>query len=176
MNDQHLSVDDMPLFTALRMTAFGEAVIDIANDPACDQWSFSQKIRHALEQETTARTERRVLKLLKASRTPNPAACVEDIHYLDGRNLNRDLIERLAACRWIDRASSRTRCSVWARKTNPPAACIASTASASVRLRRSWRRTGSSSMCWCSETGISSSSKPARHWTTWPSGQTTSSA
>ncbi|WP_241563753.1 ATP-binding protein [Mycolicibacterium brumae] len=103
MTDQHLSIDDMALFTKLRMTAFGEAVIEIANDPACDQWSFSQKIRHALEQETTARTERRVLKLLKASRTPNPAACVEDIHYLDGRNLNRDLIERLAACRWIDR-------------------------------------------------------------------------
>jgi DNA replication protein DnaC len=106
MNDQHLSVDDMPLFTKLRMTAFGEAVIEIANDPACDQWTFSQKIRHALDQETTARTERRVLKLLKASRTPNPAACVEDIHYLDGRNLNRDLIERLAACRWIDRTNN----------------------------------------------------------------------
>ena len=93
MNDQHLSIDDMPLFTKLRMTAFGESVIKIANDPACDHWTFSQKIRHALDQETTARSERRVLKLLKASRTPNPAACVEDIHYLDGRNLTRDLIE-----------------------------------------------------------------------------------
>ena len=59
MNDQHLSIDDMPLFTTLRMTAFGESVIEIANDPACDQWTFSQKIRHALDQETTARTERR---------------------------------------------------------------------------------------------------------------------
>jgi len=49
MNDQHLSVDDMPLFTALRMTAFGESVIEIANDPACDHWTFSQKIRHALD-------------------------------------------------------------------------------------------------------------------------------
>lgn len=102
MRDLHLTTDDMPLFTTLRMTAFGEAVIDIANDPAFDQWTFSQKIRHALEHETAARTERRVLKLLKASRSPNPAACVEDIHYLDGRNLTRDLVERLAACRWID--------------------------------------------------------------------------
>jgi len=101
MQDLHLTTDDMPLFTRLRMTAFGEAVIDIANDPTYDQWTFSQKIRHALEQETAARTERRVLKLLKASRTPNPAACVEDIRYLDGRNLNRELVARLAACRWI---------------------------------------------------------------------------
>ena len=102
MPEEHLTADDMPLFTRLRMTAFGEAVIDIANDPAYDQWTFSAKIRHALEHETAARTERRVLKLLKASGTPNPAACVEDIRYLQGRSLNRDVIARLAACRWID--------------------------------------------------------------------------
>lgn len=102
MFDQHLTPDDMPLFTKLRMTAFGEAIISIANDPAYDEWSFSQKIRHALGQETQARDERRVLKLLKTSRTPNLAACVEDIHYLDGRSLNREVVTRLAACRWID--------------------------------------------------------------------------
>ncbi|MEI2621464.1 MAG: ATP-binding protein [Candidatus Nanopelagicales bacterium] len=106
MLDQHLTDDDMPLFTRLRMTAFGEAVIDIANDPTCDQWTFSQKIRHALERETAARGERRLLKLLKASRTPNPAACVEDIHYLHGRSINRDVVARLAACHWIDRATN----------------------------------------------------------------------
>lgn len=41
MQDLHLTTDDMPLFTRLRMTAFGEAVIDIANDPTYDQWTFS---------------------------------------------------------------------------------------------------------------------------------------
>ena len=102
MRDQHLTIDDMALFTRLRMTAFGEAVIDIANDPAFDEWTFSQKIRHALEQETAARGERRMMKLLKASRNPNPAACVEDIHYLPDRSLNRDVVARLAACHWID--------------------------------------------------------------------------
>ena len=106
MRDQHLTVDDMPLFTRLRMTAFGEAVIDIANDPTFDEWTFSQKVRHALERETAARGERRMLKLLKASRTPNPAACVEDIHYLAGRSINRDVVARLAACHWIDRATN----------------------------------------------------------------------
>ncbi len=106
MRDVHLTIDDMPLFTKLRMTAFGQAVIDIANDPAFDEWSFSQKIRHALEQEAQARGERRLLKLLAASRTPNPAACIEDIHYLDGRSLNREGVTRLAACRWVDHATN----------------------------------------------------------------------
>lgn len=106
MPDQHLTGDDMPLFTRLRMTAFGEAVIDIAHDPKCDEWTSSQKIRHALERETAARSERRLLKLLKASRTPNPAACVEDTHYLHGRSINRDVVARLAACHGIDRAAN----------------------------------------------------------------------
>lgn len=106
MFDQHLTPDDMPLFTKLRMTAFGETVISIANDPACDEWSFSQKIRHALGQETQARDERRLLKLLKTSRTPNLAACVEDVHYLDGRSLNREVVTRLAACRWVDHCTN----------------------------------------------------------------------
>lgn len=106
MLEQHLTDDDMPLFTKLRMTAFGEAVVDIANDSAFDEWTFSQKVRHALEQEIAARGERRMLKLLKASRTPNLAACVEDIHYLEGRTLNREVVARLAACRWVDHTTN----------------------------------------------------------------------
>ncbi len=47
-------------------------------------------------------TRHLIESFLKASRTPNPAACVEDIRYLEGRNLSRDVVERLAACRWID--------------------------------------------------------------------------
>lgn len=106
MLDDHLTEDDMGLFTGLRMTAFGQAVIDIANDPACDAWTFSKKIRHALELETTARSQRRILKLLKESKTPNLAACVEEIHYLPDRTLNRNVIERLASCRWIENATN----------------------------------------------------------------------
>lgn len=106
VHDHHLTADDMPLFTTLRMTAFGQAVIDIANDPAYDEWTFSRKIRHALEHESAARGERRVMKLLKASRTPNPAACVEDIHYLPDRTLNREVVARLASCHWIDHTTN----------------------------------------------------------------------
>ncbi|MDO5745849.1 MAG: ATP-binding protein [Micrococcaceae bacterium] len=106
MLDNHLTEDDMGLFTRLRMTAFGQAVIDIANDPACDTWTFSKKVRHALELETTARSQRRILKLLKESKTPNLAACVEEIHYLPDRTLNRNVIERLASCRWIENATN----------------------------------------------------------------------
>lgn len=102
MSTPHLNHDDLAMFTTLRMTAFGESVIDIANDPACDNWTFSQKIYVALDKETAARQERRTLKLLKASKSPNPGACIEDIHYLPDRNLTRELVSRLGSCQWID--------------------------------------------------------------------------
>ncbi len=104
--DHQLTEDDMGLFTRLRMTAFGQSVIDIANDPAYDTWTFSQKIRHAMEQEAMARSQRRTMKLLKESRTPNLAACVEEIHYLPDRTLNREVIARLASCRWIENTTN----------------------------------------------------------------------
>ena len=79
MSDNHLTTDDMAVFTQLRMTAFGQTIIDIANDSAYDEWTFLHKIHHALDIELAARAERRVFKLLKDSHTPNPAACVEDL-------------------------------------------------------------------------------------------------
>ena len=90
----------LPIFTQLRMTAFGRTVIDIAADQAFDQWSFSDKILYALDKEVAARHERRVNKLLKASRSPNPDACIEDIVYTPGRNINKEQITRLAQCQW----------------------------------------------------------------------------
>lgn len=104
--DRHLTQDDMPLFTQLRMTAFGHTVIELANDPAYDEWTFSQKILYAVEQEQTARQQRRTQKLLKASRTPNPQACIEELRYLPDRSLNREVIGRLASGQWIDQAQN----------------------------------------------------------------------
>lgn len=100
--DRHLTQDDMPLFTQLRMTAFGHAAIEVANDPAYNEWTFSQKIFHAIDHENAARDQRRTQKLLKASGSPNPQACVEELRYLPDRSLNREVIGRLASCQWID--------------------------------------------------------------------------
>ncbi|NHX54944.1 ATP-binding protein, partial [Corynebacterium striatum] len=35
-------------------------MIDIANDPAFDTWTFSQKVLYALDKEVAARRERRI--------------------------------------------------------------------------------------------------------------------
>ena len=87
-------------FTAMRMTAFGKSVIDIANDPAFDTWTFSQKVLYALDKEVAARRERRINKLLKASRSQNPDACLEDVVYAPDRNINPEQVSRLAHGQW----------------------------------------------------------------------------
>ena len=87
-------------FTAMRMTAFGKSVIDIANDLTFDTWSFSQKVLYALDKEVAARRERRINKLLKASRSPNPDACLEDVVYAPDRNINPEQVSRLAHGQW----------------------------------------------------------------------------
>lgn len=91
MSDSSIHLDDtwLETFTRLRMTAFGQTVIDIANDVAYDEWTFSQKIAFALDKEVAARSERRFAKLLKASQSPNPDACVEELDYRPDRNLAR---------------------------------------------------------------------------------------
>ena len=87
-------------FTAMRMTAFGKSVIDIANDQTFDTWTFSQKVLSALDKEDAARRERRINKLLKASRSPNPDACLEDVVYAPDRNINPEQVSRLAHGQW----------------------------------------------------------------------------
>lgn len=106
--DPNIHLDDtwLDTFTKLRMTAFGQTVIDIANNSDYDEWTFSQKIAFALDKEVTARQERRIEKLLKASRSPHPDACVEDIDYRPDRNLSRELTTRLAHCQWVAKASN----------------------------------------------------------------------
>lgn len=91
MIDPQTHLDDtwLDTFTSLRMTAFGQTVIDIANNAEYDEWTFSQKIAFALDKEVAARSERRFAKLLKASQSPNPDACVEKLDYRPDRNLAR---------------------------------------------------------------------------------------
>ena len=74
----------LPIFTDLRMTAFGQSVIDIAADPAFDDWSFSDKVLYALDKEVAAKRERRVNKLLKSIPIAK-SRCLYRRHHLHAR-------------------------------------------------------------------------------------------
>lgn len=72
--DRFLDESVLADFTALRMTAFGKTVIDIANDPAFDTWTFSQKVLYALDKEVAARRDaRRYLVPVGRYRVPTGA-------------------------------------------------------------------------------------------------------
>ncbi|WP_225213644.1 hypothetical protein [Corynebacterium gallinarum] len=74
MSDSSIHLDDtwLDTFTSLRMTAFGQTVIDIANDAAYDEWTFSQKIAFALDKEVAARSERRQSKTTQSIPVAKP--------------------------------------------------------------------------------------------------------
>lgn len=96
----------MDTFSKLRMTAFDQTVIDMANDAAFDDRTFSDKNIFAIEKEFAARAERRCTKLLKASMTPLPDPCAAEIPHTPERNLKRELTSRLAHCQWIEHATN----------------------------------------------------------------------
>lgn len=95
------------------MTAFGRAVIEIANNPAYDTWTFPSKIRLALHVQVTDKQEHKTLQLSKASQLPHPDVCVEEIRYLPDRNLNHELFSRLASCQWTRQARARISKTCW---------------------------------------------------------------
>ncbi|MGY6463995.1 ATP-binding protein [Corynebacterium sp. UMB8791] len=55
---------------------------------------------YALDKEVAARRERRINKLLKASRSPNLDACLENVVCTPARNINPEQISRLAHGQW----------------------------------------------------------------------------
>ncbi|WP_306594079.1 ATP-binding protein, partial [Corynebacterium striatum] len=58
------------------------------------------KVLYALDKEVAARRERRINKLLKASRSPNLDACLENVVCTPASNINPEQISRLAHGQW----------------------------------------------------------------------------
>lgn len=96
-----LTEEHFKLFTKYRITAMGEKLKEIIADPAYDKKTFEEKVETMLDAEIEARYNRKVEILCRKAGFKQTEACVEDITYLEGRNLNKDRIKRFALCEWI---------------------------------------------------------------------------
>lgn len=96
-----LTEDDLNLFTRFKIRAMGDKLRQIIDDESHDRMTFEEKIKLMLDAEVTARSDRKVERLLRQARFKYKDACVEDIHYPPERKLSRDRVERLATCQWI---------------------------------------------------------------------------
>jgi len=94
--------DAIKLLYRFRIRAFADKALEIADDPAYDHLSFTEKIELCTEAESHVRAERKIARLNKQAKFTLPHACIENIEYLPKRSLRRDGIARLAAGRFID--------------------------------------------------------------------------
>jgi len=97
-----LAEDDFKKFTEFKITAMGNKLREMIDDPTYDDMTFEEKIKELLDTEVAARETRRIVKLNKEARFKVPSACIEDIIYLPERKLNKDRIVRYADCKWVD--------------------------------------------------------------------------
>lgn len=87
---------------SFRIRAFADKAKDIAQDPSLDRLSFNEKIGLCIEAERLARQDRKTARYHRQARFANPGACIEGIEYLPNRSINRESIERLASCAFIE--------------------------------------------------------------------------
>jgi len=97
-----LTEEHFDLFTKYKVTAMGEKLREIIEDQAYDSMTFEEKIEAMINAEIDARHGRMVERLRKKAGFKQKDACVEDIIYLEGRNLSKDRIMRFSKCEWVD--------------------------------------------------------------------------
>ena len=84
----------------LRFTGMVKALTEQAELPDIEQLSFEERLGLLVDREMTERADRRLQTRLRQAKLKH-SACIEDIDYAPGRNLDKGLIQDLGQCRWI---------------------------------------------------------------------------
>jgi DNA replication protein DnaC len=84
----------------MKMYGLAAAFDEYLNDRSDPALSFEERLGLMVDREWTERAERRLKRRLATAKL-REQACVEDIDYRHKRRLDRSVMERLAACRWI---------------------------------------------------------------------------
>ena len=90
----------LTLLHSLRLTGMAQALEEQRGVPDVASLSFEDRFGLLLEREKTARTDRRLTRLLQIARF-RVNACVEDITFRAKRGLDRTMVLRLAGGDWI---------------------------------------------------------------------------
>ena len=85
----------------MRLTAMAEAFRQQNNDSRMRDIPFEDRFGMLVDVEYTSRKSNRLKRLIRSAEFDQPEAGVMDINYTSGRKLNRELIQRLAACEYI---------------------------------------------------------------------------
>lgn len=85
----------------LRLPGMAAAFEEQQASSAVASLSFDERFALLVDRKHTWRENRRVARLLREARLKSSQACLEDVGYGGGRQLDRGLIAQLASCQWI---------------------------------------------------------------------------
>jgi DNA replication protein DnaC len=94
------------LRTRLRIKTFAALLEEMCESDKWTGYSFEEKMTVLIEAEIESRDNKRIAKNNKQANFSDKSACVEDIIYLPDRSLEKDRIDRLAQCSYIEEASN----------------------------------------------------------------------
>lgn len=85
----------------MRLTTLADAYRAQLSDASMQDVSFEDRFGLLVDMEYTTRKNNRRKRLIKKAAFDQPQANIHDINYTSGRKLNKNFIERLAACEYI---------------------------------------------------------------------------
>ena len=85
----------------LHLPAMEKAYSGQVELPACEALGFDERFALLVQAEWENRREKKFSRLLKTASLRDSGACLEEVDYQSGRNLEKSLVAVLADCRWI---------------------------------------------------------------------------
>jgi DNA replication protein DnaC len=85
----------------LYLPAMEKAYCGQAELPASGSLGFDERFALLVQAERESRREKKLQRLLKAAELRDKGACLEELDYKAGRNLEKSRVATLADCRWI---------------------------------------------------------------------------
>lgn len=85
----------------LKLAGMAKAFEEQLIQPITQSLSFEERFGLLVDRELTHRDSKRLERLLKQAKLKHASACVENLDYRAGRELDKSLLASLASCDWI---------------------------------------------------------------------------
>lgn len=83
---------------ALRLPGMAAAFEEQQHQAAMAELSFDERFGLLVDREQSWRENRRLTRLLREAKLKSSQACIEDIRYGNGRQLDKSLMAQLSTC------------------------------------------------------------------------------
>ena len=99
--DGHMTQQTCRCLRELHLSAMEKAYKSQAELSACSALGFDERFALLVQAEAESRREKKLSRLLKAACLRDKGACLEELDYKAGRNLEKSAVANLSGCLWI---------------------------------------------------------------------------